>query len=105
MKEVVENILKAEEACRQKIERARQESQEMIRKAQKDAEVLIEQAAFEAQAAALARKDQVQQSSIREKEEELKLVLDEISAKRIEKEKNIPAVSQRIFQGIIQIKE
>ncbi len=105
MKEVVENILKAEEAARQKIERARQESQEMARQAQKDAEALIEQAINDGQAAALARKDQVNQESIREKETELKLALDKISAKRIEKEKYIPEVSQRIFQRIIQIKE
>jgi len=105
MKEVVDRILKVEEAARQKIERARQESQELARKAQKDAEALIEQAINDGQAAALARKDQVNQESIREKEIELKLTLDKISAKRIEKEKYIPEVSQRIFKRIIQIKE
>ncbi len=103
MKETVERILKAEEAARQKIEQARQESLDIVRKAKQEAGELIEQAVSAAGVAAQSRQDQANKGFIQEKEKELKVILEGISAKKMEK--NIPAVSQKIFQETIQIKD
>lgn len=103
MKETVERILNAEEMARQKIEQARQESSDIVRKAKQEAGELIERTLGAAGVVAQARQDEADKEFIREKEKELKIILDKISAKRVEK--NIPAVSQRIFQEIIQIKD
>jgi vacuolar-type H+-ATPase subunit H len=104
MKETVDKILKQEEEARQNIEKARQESQDLTRKAQKEADSLIEDALTSSQEAVQARKEEAEKGFILEKEKELKATLDNISAKRLVKEKDIALLSQKVFQGIIQIK-
>jgi hypothetical protein len=104
MKETVDKILKQEEEARQRIEHSRQESQDLIRKAQKEAAGLIEESAESSHRDAQARKEEADKGFILEKEKELKAALDDISAKRLEKEKDIDQLSQKIFQRIIQIK-
>ncbi len=103
MKEAVDRILKAEEDARRKIEQARQESQEIIHKARQDAAELIESAVSGARSVALARKEEADHEFARDKEKELKSLLGEVSAKRIEKEKDIPSLSEKIFLRLIQI--
>jgi len=104
MKETVDKILKQEDEARQKIEHARQESQDMIRKAQEQAASLIESSMASSQGAAQARKEEADKGFSLEKEKELKATLDNISVKRLDKEKDIAQLSRKIFQEIIQIK-
>jgi vacuolar-type H+-ATPase subunit H len=104
MKEIVDKILRQEEEARQKIERARQEAQDLTRKAQKEADSLIEDALTSSRGVVQARREEADKGFILEKEKELKATLEDISAKRIMKEKDIPALSQKVFQRIIQIK-
>jgi vacuolar-type H+-ATPase subunit H len=104
MKETVDKILKQEEESRQRIEHARQESQDLIRKAQEEASSLIERSITGSHTAAQARKEEADKGFTLEKEKELKAALDKISVKRLEKEKDITALSRKIFQEIIQIK-
>lgn len=104
MKETVDKILKQEEESRQRIEQARQESQDMIRKAQKEAASLIEDSFSSSHNLAQARKEEADKEFHLEKEKELKTTLDNISAQRLEKEKDITRLSQKVFQRITQIK-
>ncbi|MCX5708578.1 MAG: hypothetical protein NTY14_06380 [Candidatus Omnitrophica bacterium] len=104
MKETVDKILKQEEEARQRIEHSRQESQDLIRKAQMESASLIENSITSSQGAAQSRKEEANKGFILEKEKELKATLNNISAKRLEKEKDIPQLSRKIFQEIIQIK-
>jgi vacuolar-type H+-ATPase subunit H len=104
MKETVEKILKQEEDARQRIERARQESQDLIRKTQKESASLIDDALISSHNLAQARKEEADKGFNLEKEKELKATLDNISAKLLEKEKDIAQLSQKVFQRIIQIK-
>ncbi len=104
MKETVDKILKQEDQARQRIEQARQESQDLIRKAQKEAASLIEDSFSNSHNLAQARKEEADRGFILEKEKELKTALDNISAKRLEKEKDITQLSQKVFQRITQIK-
>jgi vacuolar-type H+-ATPase subunit H len=104
MKETVDRILKQEEEARQKIEGARKESQDLVRKAQQESAGLIEKSIAGSQEAAQARKEEADKGFILEKEKELKATLDDVSVKRLEKEKDITALSRKIFQEIIQIK-
>lgn len=104
MKETVDKILKQEEESRKRIEQSRQESQVLIRKARDEADSLIEQALISSQKAAQARKEEAIKGFLLEKEKELKLTLDKISAKRLEKEKDIAGLSQKVFLRMIQIK-
>jgi vacuolar-type H+-ATPase subunit H len=104
MKEIVDKILKVEETARQKIERVRQESQDSIRQAQQQAELLVKTAISEAKAQVEARRDEANQGFASEKEKELKLAQDQISAKRLQKEPDIPSLSDKIFLRIIRNK-
>ncbi len=104
MKETVDKILKQEEESRKRIEQARQESQDLIRKAQDESAGLIENVLTSSHGVAQARKEEADKGFILEKEKELKLALDKISAKRLEKEKDITQLSRKIFLEIIQIK-
>jgi vacuolar-type H+-ATPase subunit H len=104
MKETVDKILKQEDQARQKIEHARQESQELLRKAQKEADSLIDEALTSSQKVTQARKEEADKGFILEKEKELKSTLEDISTKRLAKEKDIARLSQKVFQRIIQIK-
>ena len=104
MKETVDKILKQEEEARQRIEQARQESQDLIRKAQKESASLIENASSSSHNLAQARKEEADKGFILEKEKELKATLNNISAERLVKEKDITLLSQKVFQRIIQIK-
>jgi vacuolar-type H+-ATPase subunit H len=104
MKETVDKILKQEEEARQKIEHARQESQDLISKAQEESASLIEDALANSQKVTQARKEEAEKGFALEKEKELKTTLGDISVKRLEKEKDIPRLSQKVFQKIIQIK-
>jgi hypothetical protein len=105
MKETVDKILRQEEEARQRIEAARQEAQEMVRKAQKDADSLLEQSRKSSHDFAEARKEEAGKGFTLEKEKELKLTLEDISAKRREKEKDIALLSQKVFLGVIRIKD
>jgi vacuolar-type H+-ATPase subunit H len=104
MKEAVDRILKVEEAARQKIEKVRQESADSVRKAQQQAAELIEQSVSDAQAEAESRRNQAHKEFAREKEKELKLTQDKISAKRLQREKDIPSLCDKVFSRIIQTK-
>ena len=104
MKETVDKILKQEEEARQNIEKARQESQDLTRKAQKEADSLIEDALTSSQEVVKERKEEADKGFILEKEKELKATLNNISAERLVKEKDITLLSQKVFQRIIQIK-
>ena len=104
MKETVDKILKQEEESRKRIEQSRQESQDLIRKAQEQADNLIEQSFLSSQEAAQARKEEATKRFLLEKEKELKLTLDKVSAKRLEKEKDIAGLSQKVFLRMIEIK-
>jgi vacuolar-type H+-ATPase subunit H len=101
MKEIIDRILKVEEVARQKIERVRQESQDSIRRAQQQAELSVETAISEAKAEAEARRDEANQGFARDKEKELTLAQDQISAKRLQKEPDIPSLSDKVFSRII----
>jgi len=105
MKETVDRILKTEEAARQRVERAHQESLDIVRRSRQEAAELLEQAVSSARLAAEARKNEAEKGFFREKEKELKETQDKISAQRIEKEKDISKISQRIFLEIIQIND
>ncbi len=105
MKEAVDRILQAEEDARRKIEQARQEAQEILRKARQDAVELIESAVSGVRSVAAARKEEADIEFARDKEKELKSLLGEVSAQRLEKEKDIPSLSERIFLRLIQINE
>jgi len=104
MKETVDKILKQEEESRKRIEQSRQEFQDLIRKAQEQADNLIEQSFLSSQEAAQARKEEATKRFLLEKEKELKLTLDKVSAKRLEKEKDIAGLSQKVFLRMIEIK-
>jgi len=105
MKEIVEKILGEEKAAQSRIEAARKESDALIQKARKDALELTRSGAEESAAFADGKREEAQQAFLRQREDILKKVRDEVEAGSEGRARNIPVVAGRIFDKIIAIKE
>lgn len=105
MKEIVERILKQERLAQEIIEKARRESDGVIQQSRKEARDILTRSA-EDTASNLENKRQASQKEfMRQKEEELQKVRDEVAGQVDRRSKDIPAIAQKLFTRIVSIQE
>ncbi len=105
MKEVVERILREEEAARAKIEKAREEAEDIILRAKKGSRELIEERIRSAKDSAEKGREESERAFLSEKEKVLRETRDKSAALRKAREKDIPEIARRIFSRIMHIED
>lgn len=103
MKEIVEKILKEEQAASKTIEKAKKDAEGIILQAKKDAEGIIKKSILDAQDLAQNKKIEARKNFLSEKERILAETRSELIFQKARKEKDIPDISEKVFSRIINI--
>jgi F0F1-type ATP synthase membrane subunit b/b' len=105
MKDVIERILKEEDAARKRIEEAEVQAEEMVAKAGKEASLFTDDMIAKAADYARRKKDEYEHQFLGEKDRILQRIKQEAASLRKNKEKNIEPIAKRVFSQIITIQE
>ncbi|MFA4992090.1 MAG: hypothetical protein WC569_05890 [Candidatus Omnitrophota bacterium] len=103
MKEIVDRILKEEQAASRAIEKAKKDAEDIVARARKEAEESVRKTTIDAQDSARCKKTEAEKVFLSEKEKILGQVRAELVSMRQEKEKDIPGISGKVFSQIIDI--
>lgn len=103
MKNIVEKILQEEKTAGRLIEESKLAAENMLIKARKDAESLMEKAMSDSAETAEKMKEDAEAKFLSEKEKMLQETKDLLAKLNKDREKNIPDISRRVFQRIVNI--
>jgi vacuolar-type H+-ATPase subunit H len=104
MKEIVDQILKEEEATRSRLEQAQSQAHDMVVRAHTQAAAASEAAAAELRTSAEKSRSEAEQGFRAEKEQILAGTKNEAVNLREKRSRDIPQFIQQIFNQIIEIK-
>lgn len=105
MKQVLEEILKAEELACKRVQQARLESERMIADARSEAQALAEDTQRELKETVRVQKQAAEKSFRAQKQEIIKQAHDQAASLRESRQKDIEPVAQKVFSAIINIEE
>jgi len=105
MKDVIERILKEEEAARKRVDEAETRAEDIIAGAKKEASAFTEEMTEKAADYAGRKKDEYEHQFLVEKEKLLQQAGEEAAASRKDKEKSMDSISKSVFLRITTIPE
>ena len=105
MKNIIEMVLKEEDAARTRIEQARQDAEVAIARADKEAQDIVSRTAAELKEAVRVKREETQAEFLSEKETDLKAASEEYAGLRKKRERDIIPVARKTFLQIIHIGE
>jgi len=101
MKDVVNRIIKEEEAARILVQEAKAKAEQDIERARKEAKDILGKKAFEVKESCRNRKKAAEETFRREKETMLKKLREQMAVRRNELEKDVDRLAGEIFDRLV----